>query len=266
MTHTLRERNPICRIMNHINKCVYRRADRIVVLSDDMKNYIEHHRNVMSDKISVIPNWFTDHGIQQRDLEKNCFAQECKGKFVVSYFGNMGTMQDMDTIISAIRELKEEPVCFLFAGHGNKMDYLKEIVQKEALGNVSVHGFLHGQDFLDALAISDCAMVTLERGAIGLCVPSKTYSYMMQGIPLLAVMDECDIVHDLENGAGAWVRNGESNRLAQTIHNLRLNPEKLSAMSKICRKTYLQKYTTDVCTKKYALLFRDLLNKAEKEA
>lgn len=265
VTNTLQERNPICQIMNHINKCVYRRADKIVALSEEMRTYIEHHRDVMADRIAVIPNWFTDQGIQPRDLNKNCFAQACKGKFVVSYFGNMGTMQDMNTIIDAVRELKEEPVFFLFAGHGNKMDGLKEIVQKEALGNVSVHGFLHGQDYLDALAISDCAMVTLERGATGLCVPSKTYSYMMQGLPLLAVMDECDIVRDVENGAGAWVRNGDSNRLAEIIRNLRLNPEKLSSMSKICRETYLQKYTTDVCTKKYVIMFRNLLGKAEKE-
>ena len=265
VTNTLREGNLICRLMDHINKCVYRRADKIVALSSEMKTYIEKHRDTTQDKITVIPNWYTDQGIQPRDLIKNRFAEECKGKFVVSYFGNMGTMQDMETLLGAIRELKDEPVFFLFAGHGNKMEDLKNIAREEGLSHVAIHDFLHGQDFLDALAISDCAFVTLEKGATGLCVPSKTYSYMMQGLPLLAVMEESDIVRDIENGAGFWVRNGESEKLARAIRELQNDPERLASMGKICRETYLKNYTTEICTNKYVTLFRQLLAGAEKE-
>ena len=169
-------------------------------------------------------------------------------------------MQDMDTILGAIRELKEEPdVFFLVAGHGNKMEKLKSIVREEGIANVVIHDFLHGKDFRDALAISDCALVSLEKGATGLCGPSKTYSYMMQGIPLLAIMDEGDIVRDIENGAGLWVRNGESAELAEAIRTLRDNPEKQKIMRQTCREIYLQKYTTEICTKKYVTLFRQLL-------
>jgi glycosyltransferase involved in cell wall biosynthesis len=179
----------------------------------------------------------------------------------VSYFGNMGTMQDMDTILGAIRALREEKdVFFLFAGHGNKMEKLREIIAQESIENVRIHSFLHGQDFQDALAVSDCALISLEKGATGLCVPSKTYSYMMQGIPLLAIMDECDIVRDIQSGAGLWVRNGESERLAKAIRFLRDNPEKARDMRRKCWELYLQKYTTEICTGKYVSLFRELLH------
>ena len=53
---------------------------------------------------------------------------------------------------------------------------------------------------------------------------------VMQGIPLLAIMDECDIVRDIQSGAGLWVRNGESERLAKAIRFLRDNPEKARDM------------------------------------
>ena len=179
---------------------------------------------------------------------------------MVSYFGNMGTMQDMETILGTIRELKEDPgIYFLFAGHGNKMEKLKEIVEQEQISNITIHQFLHGKDFEDALAISDCAFVSLEKGATGLCVPSKTYSYMMQGIPLLAIMDECDIVRDIEKGAGLWVRNGEPEKLAEAIRALRAAPEKQKIMRQTCREIYLKNYTTEICTNKYVTLFRGLL-------
>ena len=259
VTNTLREGNMICRLMDHINKCVYRRADKVVALSSEMKEYILAHRETTEEKVTVIPNWYADKGETSRNLETNRFREAVNGRFVVSYFGNMGTMQDMKTILGAIRELKDENVFFLFAGHGNKMEKLKTIVEEEKITNISIHKFLHGQDFQDALAISDCAFVSLEKGATGLCVPSKTYSYMMQGIPLLAIMDECDIVRDIEKGAGYWVRNGESERLAQCIRTLREDPERCEEMRRTCRKIYLENYTTEISTKKYVNVFRELL-------
>lgn len=260
VTNTLREGNIICRLMNHINKCVFRRADSVVALSSEMKAFILKNREISEEKVTVIPNWYEDRGESCRDLTDNRFRDVAAGKFVVSYFGNMGTMQDMDTILGAIRELKDDgDVFFLFAGHGNKMEKLKQIVAEEAISNIVIHDFLHGKDFRDALDISDCALVSLELGATGLCVPSKTYSYMMQGIPLLAIMDEGDIVRDIENGAGLWVRNGESQKLAASIRTLRDDPEKQKTMRQTCRRIYLEKYTTDICTQKYVTLFRQLL-------
>lgn len=260
VTHTLRENHPICGLMNHINRCICKRADRIVALSREMKTYILTHRSFPAEKIAVIPNWYADRKICTRSRETNPLREITKNRFTVSYFGNMGTMQDMETILQAVRLLKDDPrVFFLFAGHGNKMDALKKTVQAEKIENIAIFPFLHGQEFEDALAISDCALVTLVAGATGLCVPSKTYSYMMQGIPLLAVMDEGDIVADIRKGAGCWVRNGEGALLAEKIRELRENPETLQAMRRTCRALYEEKYTEEICTAQYVQLFQELL-------
>ncbi len=259
VTNTLREGNLICRLMNHINQCVFRRADRVVALSSEQREYILHHRPAREAQVSVIPNWYPEEQAQPVSRERNPFRDMAGDRFVVSYFGNMGTMQDMQTILDAIRELRDEKVFFLFAGHGNKLETLKRIAREEKIENVQVCGFLHGQDFRDALAASGCALVSLEKGATGLCVPSKTYCYMMQGIPLLAIMDECDIVRDIESGAGAWVRNGESERLARIIRRLQEDPGKLQAMGRRSRELYLEKYTAQAGTQKYVALFRQLL-------
>lgn len=260
VTGTLGKGNPICRLMNHINRCVYRRADAIVALSSEMRDYIVENRPVAPEKIVVIPNWYKDLGVIPKNPETNRFKDLVRGRFVISYFGNMGTMQDMETLLGTIRNLKnDETIFFLFAGHGNKMEKLKSIVEEEGISNITICNFLHGQEFQDALAISDCAFVTLEKGATGLCVPSKTYSYMMQGLPLLAVMDESDIVRDIEAGAGVWVHNGECDRMTRAIIALRDNPEKLEAMRETCRRIYMENYTTEICTKKYVTLFCELL-------
>ena len=262
VTRTLGEGNPICKLMNHINRCICRRADRIVALSSEMKTYILNHRDYPETNVRVIPNWYADHGVVTDSRENNPFREVTKGRFTVSYFGNMGTMQDMKTILAAVRELRHEDVFFLFAGHGNKMEDLKQTVQAQGIENIAIYPFLHGQDFQNALAISDCALVTLVKGATGLCVPSKTYSYMMQGIPLLAVMDEGDIVSDIERGAGRWVRNGEGTLLAQHIREMKEKPDMVRRMRLTCRELYEKKYTEEICTQQYVTLFRELLEQA----
>ena len=259
-TGALRTGSSVEKLMSHINKAVYPRLDRVVALSSEMKEFLQENRAIDREHIAVIPNWYPDGGEPRRDLTGNRFAKDLGNKFVVSYFGNMGTIQDMDTILGAIRLLREEEgIFFLFAGHGNKLEALKQAIAREGLGNAQVLDYLHGKDYRDALEISGAALISLEAGTTGLCAPSKTYSYMMEGIPLLAIMDRCDIVADIESGAGKAFHNGESELLAQEIRAMRDDPQVLHAMGAHCRKLYLQKYTPDVCLSKYKTLFRELL-------
>lgn len=255
-TGTIKEKSLLSQVMKPINNAVFRSADAVVALSGEMRDFLIKHRPVSPDRVLVIPNWYSDQGKRGNCQEDNPFRKLADGRFVVSYFGNMGTAQDMQTILDTVRILKEEPVMFLFAGHGNKMRELRRIVEAEGLTNVVIRDFLHGREFQEALESSDGALVSLERGLTGLCVPSKTYSYMMQGIPLLAIMDEGDIVSDIEQGAGCWVRNGESGKLADAIRHMRENPEVCRSMAEACRRLYLEKYTTEICTGQYVELFR----------
>ena len=255
-TATLRDGNIICRLMNHINKVVYKRADRVVTLSQEMTDYVVANRAVAPERVVAIPNWYADQGEPNPNREGNSFLSVTKGRFTVSYFGNMGIAQDMQTIIDAIMELKDDRnICFLFAGHGNKVAALKQTIVEQGISNVYFYDFLRGKEFRDALEISDCALVSLEKGLTGLCVPSKTYSYMMQGIPLLAIMDRSDIVRDIEAGAGKWVKNGEGRELAQLICRMQQDPTAQEQMRRKCRDIYLEKYTTEICTKKYVEMF-----------
>ena len=261
-TGAMRPGSGITGLMRHINKVVYPRFDRVVALSSEMKAFLAQNRPIGEDRICVIPNWYPDRGTPDRDLRGNRFAQSLGDKFVVSYFGNMGTVQDVDTILGAVRLLKEEHgIAFLFAGHGNKLEMLKQTIAREHLENAQVLEYLHGKDYTDALQISGAALISLEKGTTGLCVPSKTYSYMMEGIPLIAIMGSSDIVSDIESGAGVHLENGQCQRLAELIRTMAADPEKCRAMSEKCRELYLRRYTPEICTAQYVALFQELLGK-----
>lgn len=248
------------RVMRHINKVVFTRADRVVALSGEMREFILKNRPVSGDRVAVIPNWYRDEGESGPPGPENRFYREYAGCFVVSYLGNMGTMQDMDTVLEAVRLLRDEPsVRFLFAGHGNKLEQIRRTVEEEGLENARVLGFLHGKDYQDALEISGCAVVSLIRGSTGLCVPSKTYGCMMRGLPLLAVMGESDIARDAASGAGFQVENGDGAAMAAAIRRMRDDPELTAAMGRRSRSIYLENYTAEAAGRRYVELLYALL-------
>ena len=246
------------------NKKLFRSADMVVAVCKDMKDYLLKHRDITSDRITDIPNWYKDDGLQNRKKrsETRLFSNYKEDDFIVSYLGNLGTCQDADTIIAALEALKDDnSIKFIFAGHGNKMPLIKEYKAKHKLKNMAVYDFLLGEDFSDAMRISDCFIVSLIDGMYGLCAPSKTYSYLMVGRPVVCIMDEkseiaCDVVH---NNAGIIIKNGDGEKMAEYICHLKKDPALVSELGKHARSIFLDKYEKEKCLRRYCDLVSHLL-------
>ncbi|MFP3919928.1 glycosyltransferase family 4 protein, partial [Lysinibacillus telephonicus] len=266
ITNSISQNGLISKTMKFINKSLFKRVNKVVALSNEMKSFLLENRLPLNkEQVEVIPNWCDDKGksLTTTSSKNKLFSSiRRNGNIVISYFGNMGVCQELDTIVDAMRELKNDnEVQFVFAGHGIKMGILKSIIQEESLNNVSVFDYLHGQDFQDALNISDCFIVSLADGLTGLAVPSKTYSYMMAGKPVIAIIGkESDIAKDLtENNAGYTVGVGESSKLVNVIKELHYDKEKCEIMGKNCRAVFLEKYTKEKCTQQYVNLIQKIL-------
>src|SRR5699024_1699799 len=229
------------KLMRKVNKIVYKNLHTVVSLSNEMKKSLLQKRPDLEEKqVKVIPNWYADKGgLKNNPTLVNSKFEYLKDNFVVSYFGNMGTAQDLDTIVNAIRKLKNDNnIHFLFAGHGNKKELLTEIVYKEQIRNVTILDFLHNKEYQDALEISDCYIVSLAKGLTGLAVPSKTYSYMMAGKPIIAIIGkESDIARDLiDYNAGYALKPGEESNLVDAIMEMKGDVEKQKIMGDNCRQ------------------------------
>lgn len=265
-TNMISESSVISKAMRLINRSLYKNVTKVVALSHDMKKFLISHRSQLNEKqIVVIPNWYENR--PNSDIE-NSYSNtifeniKAKEKLVISYFGNMGTAQDLNTLIDAMKIMKNNSdVSFIFAGHGNKLPFLKDVVQKEELKNVFIYDFLRGQDFQDALNISDVFVVSLDSGLTGLAVPSKTYSYMMAGKPIISIMSKyADISQDLiDNEAGYSVEVGDVSSLITAINSIKNNQEKRILMGQNSRNLFKEKYTTEKSTSKYVEMMREVL-------
>lgn len=251
------ENGLMVKFFDTINRILFSAVDKVIALSTDMKAFLVDQRKISESKVEVIPNWYEDLG------EITNYTPNEDTPFTISYLGNLGTCQDETTIMQVIDMLKEEPtVRFVFAGHGNKMEKICETKRTNQWENVDIYGFLQGQEYEHMLQASDCFLVTLTEGLLGLCSPSKVISYLMIGRPVICIMDRnAEIAKDIVGYRAGMVFNvGDSDSVIAFVKQLMSSKHLKEDMSKNARFLYKEKYEKSICLQQYCTMLESLLN------
>lgn len=262
-SNSLKRGGMIDKAMRAINRRLYKRASKIVTLTEEMRQFVlEHRPEADASRVCVIPNWAHEGTVPATKEAYRHFGYN-EGDFIVSYFGNMGVCQDTETLLEAMQMLKDdEEIQFLIAGHGSKLPALKEAT--EGFENVKIMDFLLDEEFEQALAISSCGIVSLEKGLTGTCAPSKYYSYLQGGLPILAVAEQDSYLSKeaTRSEIGLFSDVGNGVQLTQNILKLYRNPELCKEMSDNAARLYTEKYAKGIGLNKYAALFKNVLRTA----
>ena len=93
-----------------------------------------------------------------------------------------------------------------------------------------------------------------------MCAPSKYYSYLQAGKPILTIVEEetylaREITED-ENGCFSPI--GDRSGIVNQISELQKNPDMVKRMSVRSENLYTEKYAFPICMGKYLDLFRGL--------
>ncbi len=168
----------------------YERADAVTVLSQDLRDNLTAkvgpaHRH----KIRVIPNFVDTVAITPSD-RMTAYRQELGigDETVVLYAGNVGLSQSLELVAHAARELRHDPsVVFVINGGGSGLEPIK--AQTAGLPNVRFAPYQPRERLAEVLASGDIHLVPLKKGLARSSVPSKTYSVLAAGRPLLASVD-----------------------------------------------------------------------------
>lgn len=249
----------IDRTMRIINRLLAGRVSAVVALTEEMKEFLAQNRDGLDrKKITVIPNWAheTKSAPVPGALERFGYQE---GDFIVSYFGNMGICQDIETLLGAMKLLEKTPsVKFLVIGHGTKKE---EVIRRtKNMANVQVLDFLTGKDFEQAVAISSCSIVSLIPGLKGMCAPSKYYSYLQGGVPVIAVVEKGSYLEQEveQEGIGSAVVPGDAEGLAKIIAGFAADREGLADMAERAEQLYKKKYEKSISLEKYHRLITEI--------
>ena len=251
--------------LSFVNRKNFKNADKVIAVSSDMADFLRNNRNILPEKVTDIPNWYEDEGAVKKaeaSLKKTLFDCD-EDDFIVSYFGNLGECQDEKVLLDVIERLKNDAkIKFVFAGHGTKFGSFKEAVAEKGYENVRILPFLHGDDYKNALALTDVFTATLIKGLCGLCSPSKVCACLMAGKPIITVMDAgSEIGSDVEkSNAGGRFDNCDGEKIAGFIKMLSQNPEKCNEMGNNARKLFLEKYEKNVCLERYCEVIKEVMS------
>lgn len=247
-----------------ISNYAYRKADRIIVISQDFKKNLIA-KGVPEDKIEVVYNWVDENAVVPVAKEDNPLFEEfgiSRDKFHVVYAGNLGNAQNIDVIIDAADVLKDEKnVEFLIFGTGGLKDQYVEKVKGLQLDNVKFFPLQPMERVSQVYGLGDVCVVSCKPGLGGAAMPSKMLSIMSAGRAVVASFDKGELTYILENHkCGMFAPAGDATAFAELIKHLSQNVDECKMMGENARKLILQKFTKAYGTARYVEIIKSVVN------
>jgi colanic acid biosynthesis glycosyl transferase WcaI len=227
-----------------------RQAARVIVLGDDMRNRILA-KGISPERVAVVRDGTTFPGSMPERSDPVVQEVRCGLPFVAIHAGNLGFYGAWSTLIEAAKILRNENSGLVFVGDGAN----RASVESSAAGlpNVRFLPFRPVEQVPHVMMAGDVHIVTVKRGLEGVVVPSKLYSILAAGRPVLAVAPaECDAARIVtESGCGVAADPDDPAGVAQAIRTLRDDPTRLAAMgvrarevaTRYARVNELQRFT-----------------------
>lgn len=225
---------------------IYKSDKEILITSHGFRKLLLE-RGVPAEKITYLPNW-NDDAISS--VDESALPSLPDG-FIIMFAGNLGFAQNMENLLAAAKEIKEEKdIHWVFVGDGRKKTWMDEYVKKHQLED-TVH--LLGRYPIETMGAffnkADVMLVALNDVLIfNLTLPAKVQAYMAAGKPILGSLcgEGADIIKAANCG---WsVPSNDYKRLAAKVSEIaKLDKNELVALGKNARNYYEQNFTREQC-------------------
>ncbi len=190
-----------------LERVSYERSDAVVLLSEDLKqNVAAKLSGKFHNRLYVIPNFVDTSAIVPGDRMTN-YRRELgiDDRVIVMYAGNVGFSQSLELVLAAAKSFPS--IAFVINGDGAARRSLQDKAKNENIDNVHFADYQPIERLSEVLASGDIHVVPLKTGLASVSVPSKMYSILSAGRPVLAAIDSnTEIPRTLaESGAGIAV-------------------------------------------------------------
>lgn len=235
--------NPLAIILYKIEKYLYNRSHRIIVLFEKAVNYVES-RGVDNNKVIYIPNGVDIKRYQNIEKDNEIYKIFPPKNQIVIYIGSHGIANHLSPLLDVAYYLqyveKNNSVHFVFVGNGPLKSSLIEDVRKKNLENITFMDPIPKSKIPYLLSLADLSMISIKKSPLykwGFSM-NKLYDYMAAGLPIM-IYSNGQVVGDLANVHGINYAESSSEFAKQVIK--RINDEKYRETA----SENLQKYVKD---------------------
>jgi colanic acid biosynthesis glycosyl transferase WcaI len=182
---------PVIKAVAAMERFCLNRAVFIRILSDSFRPGL-HALGVPEEKMALVYDWVDTDLI--RPLPRvNAFSREhnLADGFVVLYAGNLGLSQGLEHVLTAAEQLVDQcDLRFVFVGDGAGRGRLQTEAASRQLKNVMFLPFQPRNRLPEVLASADVSLVILRQGIGTASLPSKSFSILASGRPVLASVEK----------------------------------------------------------------------------
>ncbi|OPZ24571.1 MAG: putative glycosyl transferase [bacterium ADurb.BinA186] len=205
---------PIYRHYLRLSRKIYNSVTRILVTSPDYINYLHETCLVPLKRMNYVPQY-----------AEAIFGKKSQPKLEHStlhnfvFAGNVGSAQDVETLLNAARYLLPHPeISIHILGSGSDLEKCRKMSKKENLSNVFFHGPLPLKEMPGAYEAADALLVVLSRlSFLNYVVPGKVQSYMEYGKPIIAACNGATPRMIEEARCGLSVPSGDVEGLSKAL-------------------------------------------------
>jgi colanic acid biosynthesis glycosyl transferase WcaI len=228
------------RLCTFFTRRYLRCAAGIVAISPYMVERLQRY-GVAQDRIHVVPVWAVGKDLGPIPRQTNGFRREhrLQDRFVVMFSGNLELGGDMDTLIGALAELRDDrEILFVLISEGPRVEKFREMSARAALPNVVFLPYQDRDTLAYSLSAGDVHVITNKVGLGGLRVPGKTYGILAVARPILYIGEPRCEVADLvrDHRLGFVIQEHDVQRLVEAIRRLHTDPvlrEEISVRARV---------------------------------
>jgi glycosyltransferase involved in cell wall biosynthesis len=246
---------------------LYRRSDRVVVVTPAFEDYLVEHWRVPREKISVIengvetkifaPDLFT--GSTETTLRRELCAE---GKFVVSYIGTMGMAHGLETIVEVAAQFQNTnpEIVFLMLGEGAEKERIAAMARERGLTNLRFIDQQPREKIPAYICASDVCLVLLKKTELfKTVIPTKMLEFMSCARPVILGVDGQARAILEEARAGLVIEPESPTALANAIRYLAANQDAGRQLGENGREYILRKFSRQHTAERYIDVLEDLL-------
>ena len=243
-----------------VSNVTFRNSDKIIAISNDIKRSMVA-RGVPAEKIEVVYNWVDEKAVQPVAKEDNPLFEEFgldRNKFTIVYAGNLGNAQNIGIVLDGAKELPE--VQFAVFGSGGLENEVRKRISDEGLTNVHLNPLQPVERVKYVYSLGEACIVSCKEGLGGSAMPSKSWSIMSCGRPVVASFDEGELKEILENNnCGVFSHAGNVKEFVTAVRQMATNREQCEEMGKNARQFILDNLTKEVGAKKYVEIIKSVV-------
>jgi glycosyltransferase involved in cell wall biosynthesis len=244
-----------------IQAFTYRSADTVIVLSEAFRQKLLT-KGVPQNKLVVIPTWVDTDIVKPVPRAQNRLFDALelpRDGFYITYAGNFGATQGLETVLRAASLLKNSPdILFLLFGSGVMEEKLRQLAETLGLTNIRFFPLQPPSRVAEVYSLGDASLVVCKKGASESAVPSKTWSILASGCPVLASFDQnsalCRILSD--NSCGICVPPEDAAALAGIIRRLHADTAALRALGDNGRRYVSRAHGITQALEKFILVLK----------